>query len=137
MTSQKTTSLKIGRDYFCGWAKIFDQVFFWGGTLVSVSWQAKPWSWILLADNSTMSTLPFAGLQHMQQCQVIFLSNFKFPCFDSSEWCMKNGLLSWDSNPRPLGHVSSALTTWPRRLALNIWPSMIKGYNKVTKIAEP
>ena len=58
-----------------------------------------------------MSTLPFAGLQHMQKCQVNFLSNFKFPCFDQSEWCMKNGLLC--------GHESSALTTRSRRLAPN------------------
>ena len=62
---------------------------------------------------------PPSHLQDYSTCQVIFLSYFKFPCFDPSEWCMKNGLLSGDSNPRPLGHGSSALTTRPWRLALD------------------
>ena len=53
----------------------------------------------------------------MQQCQVNFLSNYRFPCFDPSEWCIKNGLLSGDLNPRPFSHESSALTTRPRHLA--------------------
>jgi hypothetical protein len=51
----------------------------------------------------TKSTLPFAGLQHMQQCQVI-----KFVSMIWSK-CMKNSLLSEGLNPGPLSHESSAL----------------------------
>ena len=74
--------------------------------------------------------LDFISLQfqniHPPNCMItshatgpgFFMSNFKFQCFDPSEWCMKKGLLSGDSNPQPLGCESSALTTRPRRLAL-------------------
>jgi hypothetical protein len=61
--------------------------------------------------------LLFAGLQHMQQCQVNFHLIFA-PGFDPNEWCLKNGLLSGGLSPRPLSHESSALTTRPWLLAL-------------------
>jgi hypothetical protein len=67
---------------------------------------------------SSKSTLPFARLQHMQQCQVNFHSIFAQGFFDPNEWCLKNGLLSGGLNPRPLSHESSALITRPRLLAL-------------------
>jgi hypothetical protein len=59
----------------------------------------------------------FAGLQHMQQCQVRVFHKYFFKAFDPNEWCLKNGLHSWGLNPGPLGHESSALTTRPRLLA--------------------
>jgi hypothetical protein len=46
-----------------------------------------------ISQPSSNSTLPFAGLQHMQQCQVNFHLIFA-PGFDPNEWCLKNGLLS-------------------------------------------
>ena len=49
----------------------------------------------------------------MQQCQVRVFPQFFVPSFDSSEWCLKNGLHSGGLNPGPLGHESSALTTRP------------------------
>ena len=59
---------------------------------------------------SSKSTLPFAGLQHMQQCNARLISTrFLLPCFDPNEWCMKNVLHSVGLNPRPLSHESSAL----------------------------
>ena len=49
---------------------------FFCGSLVLVSWQAFISSLVLKLDfisqPSSKSTLPFAGLQHMQQCQVNF-----------------------------------------------------------------
>jgi hypothetical protein len=58
------------------------------------------WSW--LADKlhfnlsyeaglykSSKSTLPFAGLQHMQQCQVNISTQFLLQAFDPNEWCLK------------------------------------------------
>ena len=50
--------------------------FFFGGILILVSWQAFISSLVMKLDfisqPSSKSTLPFAGLQHMQQCQVNF-----------------------------------------------------------------
>ncbi len=50
------------------------------GSLVLVSWQAFISSIVMKLDfvsqPSSKSTLPFAGLQHMQQCQVNFHSIF-------------------------------------------------------------
>ncbi len=64
------------------------------------------------------STLPFAGLQHMQKCQANLYSNFLLPYFNPNEWCRENGLHNCGLNPRPLSHESSALTTRPRLLVL-------------------
>jgi hypothetical protein len=71
---------------------------------------------------SSKSTLPFAGLQHIQQCQVNFHSVIA-PGIYPNEWCLKNGLLSEVFNPRPLSHESSALTTRPWLLAImgSLW----------------
>ncbi len=62
-----------------------------------------------ISQTSSKFTLPFAGLQQLQQCQV-----------NPNEWCMKNGLLSVGLNPPPLSHESSALTTRPRLLSF-VW----------------
>ena len=67
-----------------------------------------PWSWVLKANRSPISTLPFAGLQFIQQCQAK-VSNC-YPFFDPNEWYIKNCLLSGSSNPRPCP------TTRPRLL---------------------
>ena len=40
-----------------------------------------------LSQPSSKSTLPFAGLQHMQQCQVIF-SRYYGNMIDPNEWDM-------------------------------------------------
>ena len=93
---------------------------FFCGILVLVSWQAFISSIVLklyfISQLSSKSTLPFAGLQHMQQCQVNFHSIFA-SIFDPNEWCLKNGLHSEGLNPQPLSHESSALTTRPQPLA--------------------
>jgi hypothetical protein len=72
------------------------------------------------------STLPFAGLQHLQYARLISIQ-FLLPCFDPNEWCMKNGLHSGGLNPRPLSYESSALTTRPQLLArwLGIFEKLI------------
>ncbi len=77
-----------------------------------------PWlcSWILSANHSTKSTLPF--LQDYSICnnaRLEFSTNF-VPSFDPIEWCLKNGLHSGGSNSQPFSHESSALTTRPRLL---------------------
>ena len=62
-----------------------------------------------ISQPSSKSTLPLAGLQHMQQCQlgwniplsILFWSKCMVP---------ENGLLSRGLNPRPLSHEFSALT---------------------------
>jgi hypothetical protein len=66
------------------------------------------WSWIFISQPSSKSTLPLAGLLHMQQCQVDLIQM-------NGAWKM----VSWGVglNPRPLSHESSALTTRPRLLA--------------------
>jgi hypothetical protein len=69
--------------------------------------------------HSSKSTLPFGGLQHMQQCQ------FQVPSFDPNEWCLKNGLHSGGLIPGPLSHESSALNTRPRLLALMNFVSFV------------
>jgi hypothetical protein len=48
-----------------------------------------------------------------------FLTIF-VPSLDPNEWCLKNGLHSGGLNPGPLGHESSALTTRPQLLALEM-----------------
>ncbi len=80
-----------------------------------------PCSWILKADHSSKSTFPFAGIQHMQQCQVRVFHNF---CSELWSKCLKNGLHSGGLNPGPLGHKSSALTTRPR----NCFPFLVFFY---------
>ncbi len=95
-----------------------------------------------ISQPSSNSTLPFAGLQHMQQCQVNFHLIFA-PGFDPNEWCLKNGLLSGGFEPTTF--QSSALTTRPRLLAresaywigkltLLINPNMIKNICLVLNI---
>ena len=64
------------------------------------------WSWVLLADRSSISTFPFTRLQN---CHVR-VSNSFYPCFDTNEWCQKKCLLSADSNPRPFSYEPSALS---------------------------
>ncbi len=82
-----------------------------------------------ISQPSSKSTLPFAGLQHMQQCQVKFHSIFA-SCFDPNEWCMKKGLHSGGLNPRPLSHESSALTT--RKLPISLLS--LKGWIRADKL---
>ncbi len=93
------------------------------GSLVLVSWQAFISSLVMKLDfisqPSSKSTLPFAGLQHMQQ---LISTQFLLPCIDPNEWCIKNGLRSGGLNPRPLSHESSALNTRPRLLASQLYP---------------
>ncbi len=91
-------------------------VVLWSQSADKLTIHSIPCSWILWADHSSKSTLPFAGLQHMQQCQVRVFHNF-VPSFDPNEWCLNNGLHSGGLNPGPLCHESSALTTRPRLLA--------------------
>ena len=78
-----------------------------------------------ISQPSSKSLLPFAGLQHMQQCQVNFQPIFA-PGFWSKWMVPENGLLSGGLYPRPLSHESSALTPRPRLLAgfhsaLHLW----------------
>jgi len=40
-----------------------------------------------ISQQSSKSTLPFAGLQHMQQCQVNFSRNYGY-MIDPNEWDM-------------------------------------------------
>ena len=93
---------------------------FFCGTLVLVGWRAHnsfiaTWSYVLNANNSTISTLPFAVLQHMQQCQVNFsLSNTMEASFWSKWIVHAKWSLQWpDSNPWPYVRESSSLTTRP------------------------
>ncbi len=99
--------------------------FFFCWTLVLVSWQASCSSLVMKLDfisqPASKSTLPLAGLQHMQQCQVDWknpLSLFAI-CYWSKWMVHERWSLQWgqDSNPQPSGHESSALTTRPRLLA--------------------
>ena len=84
------------------------------GTLVSVGWQAlnsfiAPWSWVLWANNSSISTLPFAGIHHMQQCQVGVSNSFLSLLW--SKWMVHEKWSLWwrqDSNPQPFECKSSA-----------------------------
>ena len=65
----------------------------------------------------------------MQECQVNFLPNFKFPCFDPNEkWSL------WqcqDLKPGPLGHEPSALTTRPRLLAYQQYFNLYFSVNQI------
>jgi hypothetical protein len=72
---------------------------------------------ILISQPSSKSTLPFAGLQHINNARLIS-NQFLLQVFDPNEWCLKNGLLSGGLSPRPFSHESSALTTRPQLLAL-------------------
>jgi hypothetical protein len=91
-------------------------------SLVLLNWQVFISSLVMKLDFisqlSSKSTLPFAGLQHMQQCQVNLFQFFLLQAFNPNDWCLKNGLLSGGLNPRTLSHESSALTTRPRLMAL-------------------
>ena len=49
----------------------------------------------LKANNSSISTVPFEGLQNTQQCQVL---QRLYPSFDPNEWLTNNGLHNGDSN---------------------------------------
>jgi hypothetical protein len=88
--------------------------FFFCWNLVLVSWQAFISSIVMKLDfisqPSTNSTLPFAGLQHMQQCQVtyctIMLSCFWSELMVHDKWSLQRGR---DSNPQPIGRESSPL----------------------------
>ena len=84
-------------------------MFFFVENLVLVSWQAKKLDFI--SQPSSQSTLPFAGLQHMQQCQVnfhlIFAPGFWSKWMVPEKWSPQWGGL----NPQPLSCESSALTT--------------------------
>ncbi len=66
---------------------------------------------------SSNSTLPFAWLQKMQQCQVIFFHNLSLHAFNPYKWFLINGLYSgagiWTD-------VLSKMTTRPRRLIILI-----------------
>jgi hypothetical protein len=42
-------------------------------------------------------------------------------CFDPNWWSMKNSLLGWGLNPRPIGHESSALTRRPVYHSYSPW----------------
>ncbi len=103
--------------------QIIDSIFFFCESLVLVSWQAFISSLVLKLDfisqPSSKSTLPFAGLQHMQQCQVNFHSIFTSMLWSKwmvhEKWSSQGGL-----NPRPLSCESSALTTRPQLLPLSI-----------------
>jgi hypothetical protein len=57
------------------------------------------WSWIVTSQLSSKSTLPFAGLQHMQQCQVNFHSIFASMLW--SEWMVhEKWSPQWGFEPR-------------------------------------
>ncbi len=80
--------------------------FFFCGILVLVSWQAFISSLVMKLDfisqPSSKSTLPFAGLQHMQQCQVNFNSifNFQFSSMLWSKWMVQeNWSPQWGFEP--------------------------------------
>jgi hypothetical protein len=95
-------------------------LFFVCESLALVCWQAFISSVVMKLDfksqPSSKSTLPFAGLQHMQQCQVNFHSILAPKLW--SKWMVhENGIHSGGLNPWPLSHESSALTTRPRLLA--------------------
>jgi hypothetical protein len=91
--------MKLGVHFFCG-------------RFVLVSWQALVSSLVITLDfisqSCSKSTHPFAGLQHMQQCQVNFHSNFAFLLW--SKWMMhEKWSPQWGLNPRPLSHESTLL----------------------------
>ncbi len=70
----------------------------------------KFFSLILYAYHPQKSTLPYSGLQHMQQFQVRLALSFALPML-SIKWCLINSPTSGDLNPRPSSRESSALTT--------------------------
>jgi len=80
---------------------------FFCGSLVIVSWQGFISSLVMKMDfirqPSSKSTLPFAGLQHMKQCQVNFNSIFAFMLW--SKWMVHE---KW--SPQPLSHESFDFT---------------------------
>jgi hypothetical protein len=62
---------------------------------------------------SSKSTLPLAGLEPLQQCQVNFYLSF-LQVFDLMNGASKMGSSVGGLNPQPLSHESSALTTRPQ-----------------------
>jgi len=106
--------------------------FFFIGNLVLVSWQAFISSLCMKLDfislPSSKSTLPFAWLQHMQQCNARLISTrFLLPCFDPNEWCIKNVLHSVGLNPRPFSNESSGLNCHE---GLCIWTRWFSNLNQ-------
>jgi hypothetical protein len=69
---------------------------------------------------SSKSTLPLTGLQHIQQCLIGW--HIPLSLFDPLHWSIWMVHESGCLNPRPFSYESSALTTRPRLLALNmVW----------------
>ncbi len=99
--------------------------FFW--SLVLVSWQAFI-SFIVMklgfmSRPSSNSTLLFAGLQHMQQCQVN-LPQFLLPCYWSKwmvheKWSPQRGV-GGGGEPTTFQSWVICLTTRPLRLAFGL-----------------
>ncbi len=70
-----------------------------------------------ISQPSSKSTLPFAGLQHMQLMPGWFPLNFCFHALIQMNGTWKMVSTVGGLNPRLLSHESSALTTWPWLLA--------------------
>jgi hypothetical protein len=71
-------------------------------------------------------TIPQSPPSHLRDYSTCNNARLEFstifvPSFDPNKWCLKNGLHSGGLNPGPLGHESSALTTRPWILALQIF----------------
>ena len=66
---------------------------------------------------SNVSQYPPSHLQDYSTCNCTSLS---ISCHVSIQCCMKNDLLSGDSNPRPLGHESFALTPRSQQFSRSI-----------------
>ena len=97
--------------------KVFSLDFvLWSHSAGKLTIHSVPYSWIVLTEYSSKSTLPFAGLYHFQNCQVRVFHNF-VPSLNQNERCLKNSLHRRSLNPGPLGHESSVLTTSTRLLA--------------------
>ncbi len=73
-----------------------------------------------ISQPSSKSTLPFAGLQHMQQCQVNFQPSFA-PGFWSKWMVPEKWSPQWGVEPTTSQYEFSVLTTRPRLLVSNFF----------------
>ncbi len=114
-------SIDFGTDH--NWSHYFFFFLDFGpGQLTSFMFILSYEAGFFISKPSSKSTLPWAGLQHMQQCQVgwnIPLS-LTASCYWSKWMVHERWSSQWvkDSNPQPSSHESSALTTRPRLLAI-------------------